>query len=254
MRLAGILIVLFFAGRLSAQQLTVKVLDQTTNLPVAYASVLCKTSIASTTLTGSFTISYPAVNDTISVSHVGYKTYKFTVGTGLIPSVIYLQLANILLNEVLIKGKRNYKKDSLTNRREFSKAFRYQPKSIKDVFIRRSPYDNTGRPNNTSELVSINLLQMFGLFGTDKKSALQKTLLRDEQDNYVSHVFSKEKIENITALKGDSLQEFMVRFRPSAHEVKTMTEYNMIIYIKKCYADYRAGKKSEIETIFKLSN
>ncbi|MDB4927244.1 hypothetical protein [Mucilaginibacter sp.] len=238
MRLAGILILLFFTGRLSAQQLNGTVLDLITKLPVTNATLVSKMGAGFTSSTGSFRLNYAPAGDTITITHIGYKTYKFGVGNGLIPTTIYLQSANILLNEVSIRGMRNYKKDSVDNRREFARIFNYKAPGIKSIFVKRSPYVNTGRPNNTSELVSLNVLKLVSLFSRNKKNTLQKAMLRDEQDGFVFSMFSKERIQALTSLKGDSLQNFMIKYSPSPYEIRKMTMYDMMIYIKKSYADF----------------
>ena len=42
----------------------------------------------------------------------------------------------------------------------------------------------------------------------------------------------------ITHLKGDSLQTFMDKYRPSVADAKTMTDYEVMLYIKKCYGEF----------------
>jgi hypothetical protein len=71
---------------------------------------------------------------------------------------------------------------------------------------------------------------------------LQQVLLKDEQINYVDQVFSRQKVVELTHLKGDSLQTFMDKYRPSAGAARTMSDYEMMIYIKKCYLEF---EKSE---------
>ncbi len=75
---------------------------------------------------------------------------------------------------------------------------------------------------------------------------MQKQLLNDEEYNYVDHVFSKEKVQSLTSLKGDSLQNFMNEYRPSIKELKQMTDYQLILYIKKSYDTFNKTYKHEI--------
>lgn len=256
MRPAGIIFLLFLAGRLSAQHISATVIDNITKEPVTYATVSTKKAISFTNTAGVFSLNI-GNNDTITISHIGYKTYKIATGNNLIPNIIYLQPDNVMLNEVAIKSTRNYKKDSLSNRREFAKAFAYKAPGLKDIFVTRSPCVNTNRPNNTSELVSINVLQVISLLGKNNtpQSKLKKTLLRDEQNSYVDKVFSKEKVTSLTGLKGDSLQNFMFKYRLSINEIKKMTAYDMAIYIKKSYADFVMLPISRKEnTYYKLSD
>jgi hypothetical protein len=235
-RLVYALIFLFFINKVKAQQINSTVVDFTTKMPVANAVVLSGASAAFTSSTGGFIIKYTKATDTIKITHVGYKPYNLSV-TGLIPAIIYMQPDNILISEIFIKRSRNYKLDSLAMRRDFAKIFSYKSPGIKDIFITHSPYEKNNRPNNTSELVTINLLQVVSLFSKQKTSTtrLQKLVLNDEEDAYVYRMFSKQKIEEITKLKGDSLQDFILKYKPSVQQAKSMTAYDMVNYIKKNY-------------------
>lgn len=239
MRLIITIILLFFETNLIAQQSSNTVFDFNTKLPVDNATVITNAGVAVTSSTGYFSVKYYA-NDTIRITHVGYKPYKFAVNVGLMPAVIYLMPDNIILNEVSIKGLRNYKIDSINNRRDFAKVFKYRSPGIESIFVTRSPYVKSDRPNNTSELVTINVLQLISLLGKQKTNTtkLQKEMIRDEGDSFVDRMFSKDKIIAITALKGDSLQSFMIRYRPSLADAKSMTSYDVLIYIKKSYIDF----------------
>jgi hypothetical protein len=112
---------------------------------------------------------------------------------------------------------------------------------VGDVFVKRSMYERSARPNNTSELATINLLQVFRLFGKhkDKTTKLQQTLLQAEEETYISGRFSKEKVKAITRLSDDSVRIFMIRYRPGKAKVGKMNDYDMLQYIRKCYADFK---------------
>ncbi|MDB5142376.1 MAG: hypothetical protein JWQ66_1089, partial [Mucilaginibacter sp.] len=127
----------------------------------------------------------------------------------------------------------------------FAPVFNYKGTTIKDAFITRDPYvykwdDFITSTNNATTLVSVNLLSVFDLLNKNNApvSKLQKTLIREEQYNYVSQVFSKQKVTEITHLKGDSLQTFMDKYRPSAADTRSMSDYDVMMYIKKCYAEF----------------
>jgi hypothetical protein len=243
MKLLLLSILLIFAVNISinAQQLNSVVLDQATKTPVDYATVSSKAGNTFTTTTGSFTLINVAFNDTITITHMGYKPYRLISGMQSIPATIYLQKDSILLKEVSVKSRRDYKKDLLSNRRQFSQVFAYKAPGWKEIFIMKSPYVQSTRPNNTSELVSINVLQLIGFLAKSKNptSRLKKVLLKGEEDTYVDQIFSKDRITGITALKGDSLQKFMLQYRPAVGQAISMSDYDMLLYIKKSYADFK---------------
>lgn len=242
MRLAGVLMFLFFAGKLSAQQ-TISVFDGDTKLPVISATVQVRSTLTFTNINGRFTLNLnnTSVGDTIKITHIGYRPWQFVVGEAKMPSKIYLQPDSIILSNVFIKGRRNKNQDSLNLRKEFAKTFAYKPVGVGDIFIKRSMYERSNRPNNTSELVTINLLQVFRLFGKhkDKTTKLQRTLLHDEEETYISARFSREKIKSITHLSDDSTRIFMIRYRPAKAKIEKMNDYDMLQYIRKCYADFK---------------
>jgi hypothetical protein len=243
MRLAGILIILFFAGKLSAQQHVITVFDDDTKLPVINATVRAKSVLTFTNVAGtvSLNLNNISIGDTLKITHVGYRPWHFIVGKSKLPSKIYLQPDSLILSSVFIKGRRNKNQDSLNLRKEFAKTFAYKPIGVGDIFVKRSPYVTGTRPNNTSELATINLLQVFSLFSKhkDKTTKLQQTLLRDEEEVYISKIFSKEKVKSITHLSDDSVRIFMIRYRPEKEKIGKMNDYDMLQYIRKCYADFK---------------
>jgi hypothetical protein len=243
MRLAGILMLLFFTGKLSAQQHVIAVFDDDTKLPVISATVRAKSTLTFTNVSGtvSLNLNNISIGDTIKITHIGYRLRQFIIGKAKLPSKIYLQPDSLILSSVFIKGRRAKNQDSLNLRNEFAKTFAYKPIGLGDIFVKRSPYVTGTRPNNTSELATINLLQVFRLFGRnkDKTTKLQQTLIRDEEDVYISRTFSKEKVKSITHLSDDSVRIFMIRYRPEKAKAGKMNDYDVLQYIRKCYADFK---------------
>ena len=123
-------------------------------------------------------------------------------------------------------------------------VFAYKPPNLTDMFIKvdpsyRSPFANIN-PNSTASIIKFNALSAFSLFGKKKNanSKLKTILLKTEETNYVDHLFSEEKVADITKLKGDSLVKFMNTYRPSILALKKMTGYELIKYIKTSYVEF----------------
>ena len=134
-------------------------------------------------------------------------------------------------------------------------------RAFKDIFISKTPNSNSPNnysiaPNNTTSIISINLLSAIGLINKSKAplSKLQKVLIRDEEDSYIDHLFSKRKVASITTLKDDSLSEFMNRYRPSAKDLRKMKEYDLIRYIKNNYQQFISGLKNIFRHIQKIKS
>lgn len=154
------------------------------------------------------------------------------------------ELKPITLSNVTIKGFRNYKLDSLNRRKDFASVFAYKAPGLKDIFMTRSPgISQLYSPfqNSPSNLVSVNLLAVVGLLNRNNTpvSRLQKKLLQDEAQGYVDRIFSMEKVQSLTTLSGDSLRMFMDKYRPTAEQVKEMTAYDLMVYIKKSGDEFK---------------
>lgn len=245
MRLIVMLIFTIAWLPLFAQRVNGIVIDRSTRQPVAFATVKSGYNVMFTDMQGKFSFNLKAPGDTALITNIGYKPYHVTIGSGTDTLKIYLQQVSILLKDVNVASRRDYKKDSLRNRRMFSSVYNHKALGIKDALTQKAtlayiPSNQINVQNSTTSLVGVNVLSLIGLFNKNRNSVnkLQKVMLKDEESSYVERYFSKQKVQNITALKGDSLQTFIARYRPSVTEVKTMTEYELILYIKKSYAEF----------------
>lgn len=231
---------------LHAQQLSGRVLDRNTLQSIPHATIATSKQTTFTSEKGLFTIYNLRRGDTIKITFVGYKSHFLVYSQKVTDTIaIYLDQMVTSLKSVVIIGKRPSNTDSIKLRKEFAPVFNYKGTTFKDVFMPNSnnilPYnDFITSTNNMTTLISVNLLQVVDWLGKNKTptSKLQQTLLRDEQNNYVDQVFSRQKVVELTHLKGDSLQNFMDKYRPSAGTARTMNDYEMMIYIKKCYWEF----------------
>lgn len=231
---------------LYAQQLSGLVLDRSTLLPIPHTTISTSRHTTFTTVRGLFTIDDLHRGDTIKVTSIGYKSHFLVYSQNVNDTIpVYLQQTATSLKSVVIIGKRPSNTDSIRLRREFAPVFAYKGTAFKDVFIPNStnilPYnDFITSTNNMTTMLSVNLLSVIDWLGKNKTptSKLQQTLLRDEQSNYVDQVFSRPNVVELTHLKGDSLQSFMDKYRPTSANARTMSDYEIMLYIKKCYAEF----------------
>ena len=242
MRLIALIFFVILSSQVFSQQLTGLVIDVATKKPIKNARVATPANYTYTTSTGSFVLNNFRSGDTLTVTHLGYEAYhiKHNNRSKTDTILILLKRSSIVLEEVSINGIRNYRLDSLNRRKEYASFFAYKAPKVKDIFITKSPNVSTQYSpfqNSTSSLVGVNLLSVIGLLSKNKTpvSKMKKQLLKQEEYNYVDHVFSKEKVQSLTSLKGDSLQNFMSEYRPSIEELKQMTDYQLLLYIKKSY-------------------
>lgn len=223
--------------------------DVTSRASIANAKVITPKTAIYTNGEGKFTLSDIKVGDKIAIRIMGYETTEITINKLSDTLRIYLRQGAIALNEVLVKTRRNYKRDSLDLRKEYASSFVYKGPSISDMFIEKGGRKNDyvpsfTNPRSTASLVSLNLLQVASMFGKKKiqNTKLKQTLLRDEQLNYVDEVFSKAKVKSITGLEGEALINFMNRYRPSILILKKMTGYQLTLYIKKSFEEFTKAK------------
>lgn len=253
MRLFILLFLVLLTNQVFSQNLTGVVIDEATRKPINNARVATSSNATYTTSTGSFILINFHNGDTVTVSHLGYETYhiKHSQRSKIDTLLILLKSSSIGLDEVRINGIRNYTLDSISKRKEYAAFYAYNAPKFKDIFITKSPNVSTQYSpfqNSTSSLVGINLLSVIGLLSKNNApvSKMQKKLLKDEEYSYVDHVFSIEKVQSVTSLKGDSLQNFMNSYRPSIKELKQMTDYQLILYIRKSYDTFNKTYKHEI--------
>lgn len=236
----------FISFHLYAQRISGIVVNRNTLLPIAHATINTPSQTTFTSATGQFTLTNIHNGDQVRVTFIGYQPYSlqyYALGSDTLR--VYLEQSAISLNNVTIKARRNAHADSLKLRKEFAAVFNHKGATVKDAFITRNPYayvpnDYITSTNNATTLISVNLLSVTDLLNKNKApvSKLQKTLIREEQYNYVDQVFSKQKVREITKLKGDSLQSFMDKYRPSIADARSMTDYEAMMYIMKCYAEF----------------
>jgi hypothetical protein len=236
-----------FSFQLFAQRISGIVVDKNTLLPIIHATATTLSQRVSTSVGGLFTIHNIHKGDTITISCVGYQSHKLVYYQPVSDTLrIYLDQNITSLKTVTIMGRRDTKADSIRLRKEFAPVFNQKAPTFKDAFITHSPYkyipnDYITSTNNMTTLLSINLLSVLDLLNKNKApvSKLQKTLLKDEEYSYVDRVFSRQKVISITKLSGDSLQTFMDKYRPSSATAKTMTDYEVMLYIKKSYDEFK---------------
>lgn len=248
------ILLMLVSSAVSAQQIHGFVYDKVSGTPIPNATVRKGKAVAAASYyDGYFNISSAHFGDTIKVTSVGYKPFQTVIGMRYPDTLrVYMEPSSIILNNVDVNARRDVKQDSVNIRKEFSRMFAYKGPAFYDAFVTYNPYEY--RPNNyimatnsTTSLVGIDIGSVVGLF-TKNKSAdakLRERLLKDEQTSYAERRFSKQKITAITQLQGDELQSYIEQYRPSVEQLKAMSDYDILVYIKKSYADLLRIKQQE---------
>ena len=121
---------------------------------------------------------------------------------------------------------RDYRTDSVENRKEYAKVFDY--KGLNSIpNLRLSPRGGIGG-------VGIDLNMLFDMKKAWRMEALQKRLLEEEHDKYIERRFTKAIVKRVTGLQPPALDSFMVQYRPSYEFIQGCeTDYEFYHYIKE---------------------
>jgi hypothetical protein len=173
-----------------------------------------------------------APGDHISFSSVGYKADTITVTASLLTAdcPIYLDIRAQTLQAVRVGEFSNYQLDSMDRRKEYAWVYDHDntPKIARD----RQGADGVG--------VTFNVFRNTNS-AAKQRILLEKRLEKEEQDFYVDSRYNKDYVMKITHLKGDSLKEFMQRYRPSYDYCRKAANVDILIYINDSYKQYMKG-------------
>jgi hypothetical protein len=235
MKYLMLLIISFICCSVYGQKITGVVIDKTTKQPVYDALISLGNAKTRTNVSGVFEIPATGLNDSLKVAHFAYEPYRMAISKNTTVLRIELEPKVTKLNEVTIRGSKDFKKDSIENRLAYAKQFNYKGPTVMDAF--------TGNPDKgPGELISINPLILIAAL--TKKSTTEykfnKILIRDEHEQFIDEHFNKGIVGRITDLKGDTLSAFLMQYRPTYEFVKKSTEYDMEVYIRQSYKKFKA--------------
>ena len=173
-----------------------------------------------------------APGDHISFSSVGYKADTVTVTASLLTAAypVYLDVRAQTLQTVRVGQYSNYQLDSMDRRKEYAWVYDHEntPKVARD----RQGADGVG--------VTLNIFRNTSS-AAKQRIKLGKRLEKEEEDYYVDSRYNKDYVTKITKLKGDSLAEFMRRYRPSYDYCRKAANVDILVYINDSYKQYIKG-------------
>lgn len=250
MRYLFIIALIITSTRLFAQQqINGQILDHVSKLPVENGVITYGNQVNITSATGKFSFARNPSVQLIKIKKLGYEDFDLNLKNNFKDLVILLKPAAIDLADITIYSKRDYLKDSLQIRADFAKVFAYKAPTIKDIVVKKGlRYPTFGSnlvSNSTSSILSLDILKTAGLLYKNKSSIskLKKVQLKDEGTNYINNRFSPEKINSITKLADDSLQQFIDKYRPTLPEIRKMNDYEILMYVKRSYVEFIKSNK-----------
>lgn len=197
-------------------------------------------SVLSTSGVGTFTDSlgqytiWLSPKDSIYFSYQDRKTKKFPVKFIVNPLEydVSVDVSIRNLTEIIVTAN-SYHLDSLQNRQEYEKLFNYESTTPVDGMKSR------GRGFG----VGLDFDMFFNGAAKINKSreSVQRYMVEDEKQSYVSHRFNKAIVHKITGLKSPALDTFMIQYRPSYDfTISCTTDFEFYKYISdmgKSFAD-----------------
>lgn len=201
--------------------------------------VLSSVSVLSTSGKGTITNEFGEYEievdekDSIWFSYLEKPTVKFPVASmyNTLQFDISIQIKVTELPEVRLRP-RNYKQDSLQNRQDYAKAFNYKKPGLKVV----TPTYGAGAGFDLQEIIN-----MFRVKRNRSMASFQRRLIAQEQDNAVSHRFSKGLVRRLTQLEDPEIDSFMLMYRPSYEFTLATSDYEFQEYILIAYDWYKRG-------------
>lgn len=209
------------------------VYDSTRNYPLELVSVLSTSGKGAITNShGEYEITV-SEKDSIWFSYLNKPTIKFPVLKIVNPFGfdISLQVSVPVLNEVQIR-QRNYKEDSIQNRKDYAKIFNYRKPGLVAV----TPQYGAAAGFDLDEIIN-----MFRFRRNRSMLSFQKRLLLQEQDKFIDHRFNKGLVRRLTNLDGNELDSFMQLYRPPYFFTLGSGDYDFQKYIKDSFERFKNG-------------
>ena len=203
--------------------------------PVQSVSVLSTSGTGTTTnANGDYSITITD-KDSIWFSYLDKPTRKFPAKSIKTPFAFNISLQTFveLLPEVKARV-RNYRADSLQNRRDYAKIFNYERPGLSASTL--------GDGSVGFDLDAI--INSFRFRKNKQMLSFQNRLLTQEQEGYVKHRFSKSLVRKVTPADNDSIiTQFIEMYLPSYLFATTANDYTFHKYVKDSYARFMVGLK-----------
>ena len=233
---AGCTILSLLFGYAANAQFKVKgtVYDSSRLYPVQSVTVLSSGGKGSITdVNGDYEIEV-GEKDSIWFSFLGKPTIKFPVLKMTDPLHFDISIqVNILVLKGVTVSPRNYRLDSIQNRRDYAKIFDYRKPGLRTTTS--GPANQVGVGFDLDEII-----RMFQFRRNKNMLAFQRRLIEQEQDKFVDHRFNKQVVRRLTNLTGDALDSFMVMYRPPYEFALVTSDYEFQSYIKKCFEQFKS--------------
>lgn len=211
------------------------VLDSSRTIPIEAVTVQSTSgNMTVTDSTGAYTI-LVSEKDSIWFSYLGKPTPKYPVLK--IADVnqfdLALHLKPNVMREVRIRT-RNYKEDSIQNRRDYAKAFNFQRPSLGTM----TSISGAGVGFDVQEII-----RLFQFRKNKSMERFRERLEQEERDKFIDRRFSRGLVKRLTGIeKEEELADFMQKYRPTIEFTESTSDYEFQYFIKIAYQEYKKGR------------
>ncbi|PVD53702.1 hypothetical protein DC498_04095 [Terrimonas sp.] len=171
-----------------------------------------------------------SLGDRIIFSSVSYISDTIIVKQSMLTDGldIYLLQNIIQLEDIDIGGLSKYQVDSISRAEEFA-----------DVLGTSKSKLVGGRGNTPTDGVGVTFSPITRFSKKEKEQRrFKKTFYQQEQEYYIDSKFPYQYISQLTGLKGDSLQTFMLNYRPTYKFCRANDKAAMLVYINDKYREF----------------
>lgn len=184
--------------------------------------------------------------DSVFFTYMSKNTQRFPVDTiaDLSNFEIAIYVNSNWLPEVSVRN-RDYRQDSMANRNEYAKIFNYKKPGIR---LSGSPTASTYVPGGVTVGIDlVELINMFRFRRNRQMQSFQERLMREEEEKYISHRFTKHLVQKLTPLTGEALDSFMLIARPPYELLVQLNDLEFGYFIQEIYKLYESGDISALK-------
>ncbi|HEY4206880.1 MAG TPA: carboxypeptidase-like regulatory domain-containing protein [Puia sp.] len=166
--------------------------------------------------------------DMLIFSHVGYRADTIVVDTSMLAGdyAVYMDPKPVTLRAVTVGSLSNYQLDSMARREEYAWVYGHTtPPRIE----RKRSGDGVG--------ISLDLFRNASKEDKDREK-LKKRIMREEEEFYVDFRCSRDYVSRLTRLKGDSLQQFMMHYRPTYDFCRKAANVDILVFVNDGYRKF----------------
>lgn len=222
-----------------AQRFTISgtVYDITKKNPVEAVSVLTTSGQGtSTDSMGRYSIRV-LESDSIYFSYLNKPTPKFAVTSISNMAAFDISILRKVgeLPNVFVR-QRNYRLDSLQNRKDYAEIFNYRKPGLRSSM----------NPTPGSLGVGIDLDELINMFRFKRNRsmlAFKNRLVKEEQDKYIDHRYSKSLVRKLTQLTSPELEQFMKEYRPTYEMSLSLNDLEFGQFIVEAFKYYSQVKQ-----------